>query len=96
MGNKVPYRLGHFFMAIDVAHFCDVASFKKTTGDILRQLRAARKAPGADRIYTCGEKEYLAWLERQEQGIPLDDVVQRQMIQMRDELDLAQYRFPFE
>ena len=27
-------------------------------------MRASRKASGEERIYTAGEKEYLAWLER--------------------------------
>jgi hypothetical protein len=45
-------------------------SFKKTAGDILRALRASALAPGAERIYTAGEKEYLAWLERKEKGVP--------------------------
>lgn len=95
-GHKVPHRLGHFFMAVDVGAFTDLEAFKKTTGNILRALRASRKAPGAERIYTCGEKEHLAWLERREKGIPLDAVVQKQLVQMRDELGLDQYRFAFE
>jgi LDH2 family malate/lactate/ureidoglycolate dehydrogenase len=95
-GHKVPYRLGHFFMAINIECFTDPSSFRKTTGDILRELRASRKAPGQNRIYTCGEKEYLAWLERKDKGAPLDAVLQKQMITMRNELGLTQYRFPFE
>jgi LDH2 family malate/lactate/ureidoglycolate dehydrogenase len=35
-------NLGHFFIAIDVNTFTDLADFKKTTGDILRSLRASR------------------------------------------------------
>ena len=94
-GRKAPYRLGHFFMAINIEFFTDLAAFKKTTGDILRELRASRKAPQAERIYTCGEKEYLAWLYRKDKGVPLDRTVQRQIIAMRDELRLTQHRFPF-
>lgn len=95
-GNKVPYRLGHFFMAVDIAAFTDIAAFKKTTGDILRQLRASRKAPGQDRIYTAGEKEHLAWQQRQATGVPLNSALQEQILAMRDALDLHQYRFAFE
>lgn len=95
-GHKAPYRLGHFFMAINIEFFTDVAAFKKTVGDILRALRESLKAPGSERIYTCGEKEYLAWLERREIGIPIDRVVAQQFIEMRNELGLRQYRFPFE
>ena len=95
-GRKVPYRLGHFFMAIDIRCFVDPDAFRKTTGELLRQLRASRKAPGQSRIYTCGEKEYLAWLDRKDKGAPVDRTLQKQLIQVRDETGLTQYRFPFE
>ena len=95
-GRKVPYRLGHFFLAINIESFTDPALFKKHTGDILRELRASRKSPGEDRIYTCGEKEHLAWLERKENGVPLNAALQEQIITMRNELGLDQYRFDFE
>jgi L-2-hydroxycarboxylate dehydrogenase (NAD+) len=51
--------------------------------------------PGRDRIYTCGEKEYLAWKERATRGLALDSVIQHQICTMRDELGLS-YVFPFE
>lgn len=95
-GTPKPYALGHFFMAIDIDHFCDLADFKKTAGDILRQLRSSRKAPGKERIYTCGEKEHLAWCDRKEKGAPVPEPLQQQLIQMRDEQLLTQYKFPFE
>jgi L-2-hydroxycarboxylate dehydrogenase (NAD+) len=94
-GNLKPYELGHFFIAIDIQCFCDPAAFRKTAGDIMRALRASEKAPGAERIYTCGEKEYLAGIQRAESGVPVNEALQRDMITMRDELDLP-YRFDFE
>lgn len=95
-GHRIPYQLGHFFMAMNVEFFTDVNAFKKTTGDILRELRASRKAPGAERIYTCGEKEHLAWLERRDKGVPVNTALQQQLRAMRDELGLTQYTFAFE
>ncbi len=95
-GKKIPFGLGHFFIAIDCEAFMGLETFKKTTGDILRELRASRKAPGSDRIYTAGEKEYLVWLERKDSGVPLNAAVQKEFIQIRDDLGLSQYRFPFE
>jgi LDH2 family malate/lactate/ureidoglycolate dehydrogenase len=94
-GRPVPYALGHFFMAIDIECFTDTAAFKKTTGNILRGLRASQKMPGAERIYTCGEKEYLASQERETKGVPVDPSIQRELCAMRDELRLP-YSFPFE
>src|SRR4030042_89600 len=69
-GKKAPYPLGHFFIAIDINSFTDPADFKKTTGDICRELRASGKMPGQNRIYTAGEKEYYPWLERKDKGVP--------------------------
>lgn len=94
-GKKAPIRLGHFFMAIDINAFIDIADFKKTTGDILRQLRTSKKAPGHDRIYTAGEKEYLAWLARKDKGVPLTAETQKEIITMQNETGLTQYKFPF-
>ncbi len=95
-GKKVPFHLGHFFIAINVSAFTDLDAFRKHTGDILRSLRNSRKMPGAERIWTCGEKEYYAWLERKEKGVELNPVLQEQLVTMRDELGLTQYEFPWE
>ena len=72
-GKKVPYNLGHFFIAIDINAFVEPDDFKKTTGNILRELRASKKMPGQDRIYTAGEKEYDTWMYRKDKGIPFGD-----------------------
>lgn len=95
-GQKGPYRLGHFFMAVDPEAFMGLDAFKKRTGEILRQLRASRKAPGRERIFTAGEKEHLAWLGRRAKGVPVGKKLQEEMILMRDELGLTGHRFAFE
>jgi L-2-hydroxycarboxylate dehydrogenase (NAD+) len=88
-------NLGHFFIAIDISAFTELESFKKTTGDILRSLRASKRMPGKDRIYTAGEKEYLTWLERKRKGVPIDKGLQKEIVALRDEVGLGEYQFPF-
>lgn len=88
-------NLGHFFIAINVSAFTDPDEFKKTTGEILRAIRASRKMPGHNRIYTAGEKEHITWLERKKTGIPLNLSLQKELTQLRDECNLNQYSFPF-
>ena len=96
-GKRSPIELGHFFLAMDIEAFIPLDEFKKNSGDILRALRNSEKAPGQDRIYTAGEKEYLAWQERKDTGIPVPEAVQADMVAMRDELGLDGYDpFPFE
>jgi L-2-hydroxycarboxylate dehydrogenase (NAD+) len=94
--KKVPYHLGHFFIAINISEFVELDKFKKTAGDILRALRNSKKAPGCDRIYTAGEKEYLAYQYRKDKGAPVNAVLQKNMLQIKKELNLNQYHFPFE
>ncbi len=94
-GKPAPYALGHFFMAINISHFTSLNRFKKTAGNILRELRASKKAKGAKRIYTAGEKEYYTSLERKKKGVPVNRQTRLEMIKMRDELGLK-YKFDFE
>ena len=95
-GKRVPYRLGHFFIAIDISAFTELDEFKRITGDILRQLRASKKAPGQERIYTAGEKEYDIFIERRGRGVPVNSEVMKEMLQMRNEVGLKGFQFPFE
>lgn len=83
-GNKVPYDLGHFFIAISVEAFTDLNSFKRDAGSILRELRNSKKAPGHDRIYTPGEKEYLARLEREKTGVPIGEALEKDIAEISE------------
>jgi LDH2 family malate/lactate/ureidoglycolate dehydrogenase len=94
-GAKLPFHLGHFFMAVDINAFVEPDLFKKTSGGILRELRASAKAPGQERIYTAGEKEYLAWLSRKEIGIPLNDSLKKTLKALKEEYKLDGYQFDF-
>ncbi|MPM22012.1 putative oxidoreductase YjmC [bioreactor metagenome] len=94
-GRKQPYHLGHFFIAIDIASFIEPEDFKRTTGEILRQLRQSRKAPGCERIYTAGEKEYLTSLERERHGVPVNEALQQVLKTLQKQYHLDQYHFAF-
>jgi len=83
-GNKIPYPLGHFFIAINTEFFMGEKLFRTIAGSILRELRNSRKAAGVERIYTAGEKEHLARLYRNEHGCPVPKVLQDQMSELRD------------
>lgn len=94
-GNKVPYHLGHFFIAIDTNHFLGEEACRKKAGEIIRAVRNSKKAPGQERIYSAGEKEHLVRLARKD-GVPINESVQKEITAVRDELGLTQYKFPWE
>ena len=94
-GRPAMYHLGHFFFVVDPEAFVGREEFKKIAGDICRQLRNSKKAPGCDRIYTAGEKEYMAYLERKDKGVPMGESVQNDFKEVRDMYNIDM-KFSFE
>ena len=95
-GNPCAPRLGHFFIAIDTDHFLGEALCRRKAGDIIRQVRASRRMPGAERIWTAGEKEYEIRLARKD-GVPINESVQAELNFIREETGLTgKYTFPWD
>lgn len=100
-GEKCPMPLGHWFIAIDIERFVPLELFKRRTGEYLRSIRESDKYPtGPGRIFTPGEKEHDALVEReQKNGTLVPVALQRDMIQLREQYPVLQDRyrkFPFE
>lgn len=87
-GRPIPYPLGHFFIAIDPDFFMGRETFRRIAGEICRALRTSKKAPGEERIFTPGEKEYLAWQYRKEHGCPVPPSLQKVIRQLTDRFSL--------
>jgi L-2-hydroxycarboxylate dehydrogenase (NAD+) len=94
-GNRIPYPLGHFFIAINIENFMGLEVFKRIAGAIMRDLRNSQKAPGEERIYTAGEKEWVAWQYRKDHGCPVPVALQKQMNEIRERFTLD-YAFPWD
>ncbi|SEG31650.1 Malate/lactate/ureidoglycolate dehydrogenase, LDH2 family [Eubacterium ruminantium] len=94
-GKPKMYGLGHFFFVVDPEAFTGRDEFKRIAGDICRELRKSKKAPGCSRIYTAGERENDIWNFRRDKGVPVGEGVQKDIIAIRDELGLD-YTFSFE
>ncbi len=94
-GSRRPYMLGHFFLAIDIEHFVPVELSRRITGEIMRALQASRKAPGQERIYVAGEKEYEKEAIVREQGVPVNRNLRQELRIMRDELQIPGYESYF-
>ena len=88
-------KVGHFFLAINISNFLPLNQFKETTGNIMRELRSSKTVPGKKKIYTAGEKEFDAEIERKQTGIPINKSLQKDIKIMKKELGLDTYNFPF-
>lgn len=88
-------KVGHFFLAINVSNFLPLERFKEIAGNIMRELRHSKLAPSKNKIYTAGEKEFNAEMERRETGIPINKSLQNDIKIMQRELGLDKYNFSF-
>ena len=64
---------------------------RRITGQIMRDLQSAYKAPGQERIYVAGEKEYRKQDLVRERGIPVNRNLRRDLQTVSDELGIVGY-----
>ncbi len=85
----------HGFAAINPAMFGDAQAIKQHLSEYLQKLRTSPLAEGAERIYTHGEKEVAAEVDRRANGIPVNDGTMMELLDLCAylKLDFAQY-FP--
>jgi LDH2 family malate/lactate/ureidoglycolate dehydrogenase len=91
--TRLPYKLGHFFLAINIDFFTDIFSFKSITGDIMHQMAVSQTIPGRDKIFVAGEKEYNSSLKVKAEGIPIVPNLQKDIEVMQKELGIEMIKF---
>jgi LDH2 family malate/lactate/ureidoglycolate dehydrogenase len=94
-GKPDHNRIGHFFMAMNIEAFCALEEFKKTTGSLLRELRAATLQPGCERIYTAGEKEFENEQRVRQQGVVVVPNLLKEVRIIIEEQQMDEYRSIF-
>ena len=62
---------GSFFIAVDLAQFCDPAAFRAEMDEYLRKVRELKPLTGFDRAVPSGGMEHLREQEYAETGIPV-------------------------
>lgn len=66
-------RDGQFYLALNVAAFEDLATFKARMDRLICDYKATRLAPGFELVYVPGELEVEPERARRSDGIPLND-----------------------
>ena len=64
---------GHFFMAINVEFFVDPGEFTARVDMAAKQVHDTRKAPGVNRTWMPGEREFATREVNRVEGIPLSE-----------------------
>ena len=92
-GNPHPSRIGHFFLAINIANFVPLDHFRKTAGGILRELR--QSGLGDRKIYTAGEQSYLSATQVSQEGVKVGPNLQKALTMLRMELSITGHDLGF-
>jgi LDH2 family malate/lactate/ureidoglycolate dehydrogenase len=76
------------FMTFDVGAITPIAEFKRRVDAMIRDIRQAPKAKGAERIYLPGEMEWERRRDALDRGVPLPDDVRASLRGLAGDLGL--------
>src|SRR6201999_1720836 len=85
-----PTGHGAAFVAVDVAQMMPLDEFKRRADGLCRELRAAPRAAGSDRIYLPGEIEWERRRKALAEGIVLPDDVLHSLAALARELGIEE------
>jgi LDH2 family malate/lactate/ureidoglycolate dehydrogenase len=70
---QTPTNTGQFIVAIDIAAFAEVDTFKRNVDNIYRAMKASPTLPGYDEVLLPGEQSHRKRQDREANGVPLHD-----------------------
>ena len=82
-------NIGHLLGAIDVGKMIPVPQFKERLAQLCREIKDTPLAAGANAIYIPGEIETGKKARRQQEGIPVDACVERELREVARELGIS-------
>jgi LDH2 family malate/lactate/ureidoglycolate dehydrogenase len=68
-------NVGHFFMAINIESIRPLTEFRRDMDTLIHQIKSSPKAPGQQRIFIHGEKEFDIEDTNKQSGIPIAGTV---------------------
>lgn len=83
-----PPGIGHSFIAIDIGQFMPIEEFKRRMDEMIRRIRTAPTAKGAEPILLPGEMEHEKRKRAKTEGIALPEVILASLEQLSQEVDL--------
>jgi len=79
---------GHAIVALDVARFTSVETFKREVDRHIRDLRASQRLPGVEAIHLPGTQRQMRIDERTRDGIPLPTALVQDLDRLGEAVDV--------
>jgi LDH2 family malate/lactate/ureidoglycolate dehydrogenase len=89
--GKEPLVTSAFYLTINPEAFMPLDQFRARADRLVRHIKASETAAGAAEVYVAGEIEFRRHAERLRDGIPMSEVVWREL-----ETLAAEHHVPFE
>lgn len=82
---KTTTNTGQFIVAIDIAAFADVGTFKGNVDNIIQTMKASPTMPGVTDILLPGERSHGIRQDREKHGVPMPDGLFRSLEELAAE-----------
>jgi LDH2 family malate/lactate/ureidoglycolate dehydrogenase len=86
---KTSTNTGQFIVAIDIASFSDVKTFKQNVDAVYRTMKASPTLPGYDEVLLPGEQSHKKRQDREQNGVPIHSSLLNALNQTANKLGVA-------
>lgn len=87
--NSSVTNTGQFIIALDIAAFMDVDTFKRQVDEVIHQMHGSKTLAGVERVRLPGEGSHAAIADRTANGIPLPVPLLDGLRKIADEFGVA-------
>jgi L-2-hydroxycarboxylate dehydrogenase (NAD+) len=87
--SKTPSNTGQSIVAVNIAAFADVPSFKQQVDEVWDVMKSSPTLPGVDEVRLPGERSEQIYRERMAHGVPLGDAQRKALDELAGRLGIA-------
>jgi L-2-hydroxycarboxylate dehydrogenase (NAD+) len=86
--SETPSKTGQSIMAVDIAAFADVQTFKRNLTEVWKVMKSSPPLPGIDEVRLPGERSEILYCERMTKGVPLSASLRKVLDELADRLGI--------
>jgi L-2-hydroxycarboxylate dehydrogenase (NAD+) len=86
--SKTPSNTGQSIVAVNIAAFADVPSFKQQVDEVWDAMKSSPTLPGVDEVRLPGEHSEQIYRERMAHGVPLSETQRKVLDELSDRLGI--------
>lgn len=87
--SKTPSNTGQSIVAVDIAAFADLQSFKRQVDEVWDLMKSSPTLPGVDEVRLPGERSEQIYRERMAHGVPLSGAQRKVLDELADRLAIS-------